>query len=88
MICASGGRGATNERYVTSGMTRHSIIINGHKTSVSLEETFWVILKEIATSKGAQVSDVIADIDAAREHNNLSSAIRVFVLDHVRRSAV
>jgi predicted DNA-binding ribbon-helix-helix protein len=67
-------------------MTRHSIIINGHKTSVSLEELFWVILNEIATNKGMPVWDVIAEIDAAREHNNLSSAIRVFVLDHVRRS--
>jgi predicted DNA-binding ribbon-helix-helix protein len=67
-------------------MTRHSIIINGHKTSVSLEELFWVILNEIATNKGMPVWDVIAEIDAVREHNNLSSAIRVFVLDHVRRS--
>jgi predicted DNA-binding ribbon-helix-helix protein len=79
---------ATNERDVNSGMTRHSIIINGHKTSVSLEELFWVILNEIAKSKGAQVCDVITEIDAAREHNNLSSAIRVYVLDHVRRSIV
>lgn len=69
-------------------MTRRSIIINGHKTSVSLEDTFWIVLNEIAKSKGAQVSDLIAEIDTAREHNNLSSAIRVFVLDHVRRGFV
>lgn len=66
-------------------MTKHSIIISGRKTSVSLEEIFWVILNEIASSKGALVGDLVAEIDAAREHTNLSSAIRVFVLDHVRR---
>jgi predicted DNA-binding ribbon-helix-helix protein len=88
MGTASGGRGAAEEYCVKSGMTRHSIIINGHKTSVSLEDIFWDILNEIAASRGAAVWDVIAEIDAARGHSNLSSAIRVFVFDHVRRGLV
>lgn len=65
-------------------MAKRSIIIGGHKTSVSLEDTFWNVLKEIAQGKGIQVSDLVAEIDKARQKNNLSSAIRIFVLEHVR----
>ena len=67
-----------------SGMAKHSIIIDGHKTSVSLEDTFWNVLKEIAQGKGVPVSSLVAEIDKARQNNNLSSAIRIFVLEQVR----
>ena len=63
---------------------KRSIVICGHKTSISLEEPFWSGLKEIAKSKKATLSSVVANIDSSREYGNLSSAIRLFVLEHVR----
>jgi predicted DNA-binding ribbon-helix-helix protein len=67
-----------------SSIIKRSIAIEGHKTSVSLEDAFWKDLKEIARSQQATLSNVVADIDKARQHGNLSSAIRLFVLDRVR----
>ena len=63
-----------------SSVAKRSIVIGGHKTSVSLEEPFWTALKEIAVQRGATLSQLVKGIDAAREHSNLSSAIRLFVL--------
>jgi len=65
-----------------SPVVKRSIVIAGHKTSVSLEEAFWKGLKEIAVSRGMTLSDLVASIDTERRHGNLSSAIRLFVLDH------
>jgi predicted DNA-binding ribbon-helix-helix protein len=65
-----------------SKVVKRSIIIAGHKTSVSLEEAFWRALKEIAVDRQITVSDLVGAIDARRQHGNLSSAIRLFVLDH------
>jgi predicted DNA-binding ribbon-helix-helix protein len=65
-------------------VVKRSIIIAGHKTSVSLEDAFWRCLKEIAATRNMKVSDLVATIDAGRHHGNLSSAIRLFVLDHYR----
>jgi predicted DNA-binding ribbon-helix-helix protein len=67
-----------------SPVVKRSIVIAGHKTSVSLEDAFWTGLKEIAGSRGATLSDLIGTIDTERQHGNLSSAIRLFVLDHYR----
>ena len=67
-----------------SAVQKRSIVIGGHKTSVSLEDAFWGSLKEIAGGRGKTLSDLVADIDAHRAHGNLSSAIRLFVLDHYR----
>jgi predicted DNA-binding ribbon-helix-helix protein len=53
-----------------------SIVIAGHKTSVSLEDAFWKGLKEIAVERNKTLSDVVAEIDTGRPHGNLSSAIR------------
>ena len=64
-----------------SAVVKRSIVIAGHKTSVSLEDAFWKGLKEIAGARNRTMSDLIALIDAQREHANLSSAIRLFVLD-------
>jgi predicted DNA-binding ribbon-helix-helix protein len=68
-----------------SPVVKRSIVIAGHKTSVSLEDAFWVGLKDIATARGMTLSDLVATIDTGRQHGNLSSAIRLFVLDHYRR---
>jgi predicted DNA-binding ribbon-helix-helix protein len=67
-----------------SPVVKRSIVIAGHKTSVSLEDAFWKGLKEIATSRDMTLSDLVATIDTDRRHGNLSSAIRLFVLDHYR----
>jgi predicted DNA-binding ribbon-helix-helix protein len=69
---------------IKSPVVKRSIVIAGHKTSVSLEDAFWDALKEIATVRNATLSEVVAGIDASRSQGNLSSAIRLFVLDHYR----
>jgi predicted DNA-binding ribbon-helix-helix protein len=65
-----------------SPVIKRSIVIAGHKTSVSLEDAFWQGLKEIAVGRHTTLSDLVGGIDAERPHGNLSSAIRLFVLGH------
>ena len=67
-----------------SPVVKRSIVIAGHKTSVSLEDAFWQGLKEIAGGRDITLSDLVATIDTERQHGNLSSAIRLFVLDYYR----
>jgi predicted DNA-binding ribbon-helix-helix protein len=67
-----------------SAVVKRSIVVSGHKTSVSLEDAFWKGLKEIAGGRHLSLSDLIARIDSDREYGNLSSAIRLFVLDFYR----
>ena len=71
----------------TSPIAKRSITIGGHKTSVSLERDFWNALKLIAVAKGQTVSQLIAAVDDARDHGNLSSALRVFVILHYQEAA-
>jgi predicted DNA-binding ribbon-helix-helix protein len=68
-----------------SQVVKRSIVIAGHKTSVSLEDAFWDALKDIATNQDTTLSDLVADIDSTRAQGNLSSAIRLYVLDSIRR---
>ncbi len=72
---------------MSSPVVKRSIVIAGHKTSVSLEEAFWQGLKQIATDRETTLSDLVAGIDTDRHQGNLSSAIRLFVLDHYRALA-
>jgi predicted DNA-binding ribbon-helix-helix protein len=65
-----------------SSIVKRSIVLAGHKTSVSLEESFYQAVKDIAASRRVTLSDLVAGIDTARENGNLSSAIRLFVLNH------
>lgn len=67
-----------------SPVVKRSIVIAGHKTSISLEDAFWKGLKEIAGSRQQTLSDIVAEIDKGRQQGNLSSAIRLFVLDFYR----
>ena len=67
-----------------SSVIKRSVVIDGHKTSVSLEDAFWRSLKEIARAQQATLSNTLAEIDKTRQQGNLSSAIRLFVLDWVR----
>ena len=68
-----------------STVVKRSIVIAGHRTSISLEDTFWNALKDVAKTRNETLSEIIATIDDKRRGGNLSSAIRVFVLDHYRR---
>ena len=70
-----------------SPVVKRSIVIAGHKTSVSLEDAFWKGLKEIAGQRDLTLSDLVSTIDSERRHGNLSSAIRLFVLNHYRAQA-
>ena len=67
-----------------SSVAKRSVTIAGHKTSITLEDAFWSGLKEIANRRDISVSDLLAAIDSEREEGNLSSAIRLFVLDCYR----
>lgn len=76
-----------------SKVAKHSIVIGGHKTSISLEQPFWDSLKAIAKElsggkiKTMTLSDLVGEIDTNRMHNNLSSACRLFVLEHALAKA-
>jgi predicted DNA-binding ribbon-helix-helix protein len=70
-----------------SRVVKRSIVVNGHKTSVSLEDEFWSALKVIAGKRLMNLSDLVTAIDSQRQHGNLSSAIRLFVLDFYRSRA-
>jgi predicted DNA-binding ribbon-helix-helix protein len=69
-----------------SEIAKRSVIIGSRKTSVSLEDAFWQGLRDIAASRQVTLSHLIAGIDTERQHGNLSSAIRLFVLDHYKKS--
>jgi predicted DNA-binding ribbon-helix-helix protein len=68
-----------------SAVVKHSIFFNSHKTSVSLENEFWHGLQEIAGSEHITVPVLVGRIDNSRETCNLSSAIRIYVLNYFRR---
>ena len=69
---------------MTSLVIKRSIVVAGHKTSISLEDAFWQELKGIAAGRGMTLSDLVGAIDSGRRHGNLSSAIRLFVLEHLQ----
>jgi predicted DNA-binding ribbon-helix-helix protein len=63
---------------------KRNAVVGRHKTSIYLEEAFWKALHEIAAARNIALSDLLLTIDSRRHHDNLSSAIRVFVLEHYR----
>ena len=69
-----------------STVRKRSVLVAGHQTSVSLEDEFWQALKSIAAAEGRSVNDLVTEVDATGREN-LSSALRVYVLDHYRRLA-
>jgi predicted DNA-binding ribbon-helix-helix protein len=70
-----------------SPIVKRSVVLAGHKTSVSLEEAFWRGLKDIASSRRSTLSNLIGSINTDRGQGNLSSAIRLFVLNHYKAGA-
>jgi predicted DNA-binding ribbon-helix-helix protein len=84
----STGDVAITGKAVRSAVLKRSLVIAGHKTSVSLEDEFWDGLKEIASERGTSLKELVGAIDAARNHTNLSSAIRLYVLGFYRDQSV
>jgi predicted DNA-binding ribbon-helix-helix protein len=74
----------SGKQAVKSQVLKRSIVIAGHKTSISLEDAFWKGLKEIAGKRSLSLSDLVTAIDSGRQNSNLSSTIRLFVLDFYR----
>jgi predicted DNA-binding ribbon-helix-helix protein len=70
-----------------SAIAKRSIVLDRHKTSISLEDAFWDGVRAIADRKKIKLAELLAQIDAGRNHANLSSAIRVFVLNEMRVQA-
>ena len=66
--------------HLRSPVVKRSIVVCGHKTSVSLEEPFWTSMKDIAAQRGTVLSALVSEIENNRQQGNLSSAIRLFVL--------
>jgi predicted DNA-binding ribbon-helix-helix protein len=84
----NGGR-LRPESAMKSLVKKRSIVIDGHKSSVSLEDEFWSSLQQMAASRSVTLSKIVGDIDTGRgEIGNLSSAIRLFVLAYYRERAV
>lgn len=81
----SGGAGV--EREFNPDIVKRSVVVAGHKTSVSLEDAFWHALKDIAREQSVSLRSLVADIDAGRSGGNLSSAVRLHVLAYYRRRA-
>ncbi|MEJ0076795.1 MAG: ribbon-helix-helix domain-containing protein [Alphaproteobacteria bacterium] len=65
---------------MNSPINKRSVILHTHKTSVSLEQPFWLALKSIAAERNVPLYRLISEIDESRQHGNLSSALRLFVL--------
>lgn len=69
-----------------SAVAKRSVVVSGHKTSISLEDAFWDQLRQIARTQRLTLSRLVAEIDQSRQHGNLSSAIRLFVLEYVQEN--
>ena len=67
-----------------SRLRKRSVLVAGHRTSVSLEEAFWEVLKELADRRGLSVNQLVAEVDERRS-GNLSSALRVYALREIGR---
>ncbi|MBN06364.1 MAG: aryl-sulfate sulfotransferase [Rhodospirillaceae bacterium] len=65
-----------------SRLRKRSVLVAGHRTSVSLEDAFWEVLKELADRRGLSINQLVAEVDEGRS-GNLSSALRVYVLREI-----
>lgn len=75
------------DRRSRSAAAKHSLLIAGHPTSISLEDAFWQRLRHVAAARGTALAALVASIDASRGEANLSSAIRVFLLEEALDAA-
>jgi predicted DNA-binding ribbon-helix-helix protein len=74
-------------RPIKSSVRKQSVSINGLHSSISIEGAFWIALKEIAVAQNTSANALVSKIDSERDVAYLSSAIRVYVLEHYRRAA-
>jgi predicted DNA-binding ribbon-helix-helix protein len=65
-------------------VNKHTVNVNGHDTSVFIEEEFWLELKHISKLKKKSISVLISDVDKNKKTQNLSSAIRLYILNHLK----
>jgi predicted DNA-binding ribbon-helix-helix protein len=72
------------EDIMKSPVVKRSIVVGRHKTSISIEDAFWSGMKDISGERGNTLSELVTEIDGNRQQGNLSSAIRLFVLDHYK----
>ena len=72
---------------MTDKSIKRSVTVAGHRTSITLEGAFWDSLREIADKRGQSVNALIAEIDS-QQPENLSSALRVFILNHYKSKAL
>ncbi len=86
-LCAEPGGGAERLPRSSTRPVKRSLTIAGHRTSISLEEPFWQALQQVAREKRKPLASLIFQIDAQRNKTNLSSAIRVYLLEHFRERA-
>jgi len=73
---------------INSAVRKRSVVVAGHRTSISLEEEFWAALRAVAARRGLSINALVAGIDVGRQpgqEGNLSSALRVFILECYRR---
>lgn len=84
-VCFEGHFGFARYHRAISNLKR-SIVVRGHKTSVSLEDDFWNALKEIASARKITATELISEVDSNRKPGNLSSTLRVMVLAHYRQT--
>ena len=70
-----------------SKVVKRSVAFDGRKTSITLEEEFWTALREIAATQNARISELVATVDRSRNHANLSSSLRLHVLDYYQQLA-
>jgi len=75
---------AMTDQKGTSGPSKRSITIAGHRTSLSLEPEFWQEIKHLAAAQNISLAQLISDIDSIRGNRNLSSACRVYVLEQLQ----
>jgi predicted DNA-binding ribbon-helix-helix protein len=83
-MTTSSHSGTRRSKLGASLVTKRSVVINGRKTSVAIEKPFWDALREIAMLENMSIRNLVTGIDRGRQHSNLSSTIRVFVLDYYR----
>jgi predicted DNA-binding ribbon-helix-helix protein len=81
------GEAPPPDRASRAGVFKHSLVVAGHRTSVSLERAFWDALQAAAAEDGCSLAALVARVDAARGEANLSSALRVFALERARAQA-
>lgn len=72
------------DEFAGSQVRKRSVTINGHPTSVALEDAFWVELRQIAKVRKLSINQLVSDVDGGRATTNLSSALRLFVLDALK----